>query len=77
MVVLDLMMPRMNGLDAFRAIRALRPRVPVVISTGYASDDMAARCMAEGAEGILAKPYVVSELCDVLSRCNRAARVSI
>ena len=54
LVVLDVTMPRMSGVDAFHQIVGLDPAARVLFSTGYSSDDVAA---VDGAVGLLSKPY--------------------
>jgi two-component system cell cycle sensor histidine kinase/response regulator CckA len=74
-VILDLMMPNMNGLDAFREMRRVCPDLPVIVSTGQSLDGDARRIMDEGAVGFLQKPFQLSELAamvkEVLSRTGQ------
>jgi CheY-like chemotaxis protein len=60
-VVLDLDMPRMNGAETFDALRALRPDVRVLLSTGY-GDEPLDRFQDRGLVGTLDKPYAASQL---------------
>jgi len=59
LVVLDVTMPRMSGLDAFRHMAEITPHPPVLFSTGYSADDLGG---ASGALGLLTKPYRPHEL---------------
>jgi two-component system, cell cycle sensor histidine kinase and response regulator CckA len=63
LVLLDLTMPRLDGARALRRLRAMRPDVRVVVSSGYAADDVRER-FARGAPpaGYLHKPYGIEEL---------------
>ena len=56
LVVLDLVLPDVEGLDLFRAIRASRPEVPVVMLTAFGSVDVAVQALREGAYHFLTKP---------------------
>jgi excisionase family DNA binding protein len=56
LVLLDLSMPGMNGVDTFRAIRALRPALPVMIVTGYPDSDLMAQALEIGPFTIISKP---------------------
>lgn len=62
-VVLDLTMPVLGGQDALAELRAIRPELPVILSSGYTEADVAAR-MGSGAgpTGFVQKPYRPSEL---------------
>jgi PAS domain S-box-containing protein len=62
LVLLDMTMPRMGGEEAFRELRKLRPRVPVILSSGYNEQDATARFAGKGLAGFIQKPYRPSEL---------------
>ena len=67
-VLLDLVMPNMNGEAVFRALRKVNPGVRVLISSGYAVDGGAQELLANGASGFIQKPYKIADL-----RTNLAA----
>jgi PAS domain S-box-containing protein len=69
LVLLDLTMPRLDGARTLRRMRALRPDVRVVVSSGYAEDDVRERfARGEPPAGYLRKPYGLDELRSVLGR---------
>ncbi len=59
LVVLDMIMPGMNGLDTFMALKKQDPGVKVLLSTGYAIDDKAQEMLKQGCLGYILKPYSV------------------
>jgi len=61
LVVLDVIMPRMGGQECLRRLRELDPRVKVLISTGYTADNSAQELVAEGALGVVEKPFQVRD----------------
>ena len=61
-VLLDLTMPHMDGEEAFRAIRKLRPDVPIVLSSGYNEQEIAGRFEGTDLAGFVAKPYRLRDL---------------
>ncbi len=74
LVLLDMTMPRMDGVEAFRALRAIRPDVKVILTSGY-SEQMAAEQVGEnGPAAFLQKPYrpadLVHKIDDVLDQCD-------
>jgi CheY-like chemotaxis protein len=62
LVLLDLTMPGMNGNEVLRGIRAIRPDVPVIISSGYSELDAMRRVSAGELAGFLQKPYSAAQL---------------
>ena len=61
-VVLDLVMPEMDGEQTFREIRRLRPEMPVIVTSGYSEERTAERFAGDHIEGFLRKPYEPEEL---------------
>jgi DNA-binding NtrC family response regulator len=61
-VILDVRMPEMTGVQALAQIRKTDPEIEVIIMTGYASVDTAKEIMKIGAYDYLLKPYSVREL---------------
>ena len=56
LVLLDLVMPGLNGVETFRQLRALNPALPVVMVTGYPDSALMAEALAVGPFTMLAKP---------------------
>jgi len=57
LVITDLKMPGMGGLELLKAIRILQPNVPVILITGYSTVETAVEAMKNGAFDYLAKPF--------------------
>ncbi|MBI1753486.1 MAG: response regulator [Acidobacteria bacterium] len=62
LALLDLTMPRMDGLEAFHEMRQSHPGLPVILSSGYDADAAAQRLVELGQARFLPKPYPVREL---------------
>lgn len=71
--VMDLVMPRLDGAEACLQLRARRPDLPIVVSTGYADAPIASRLQGCGALEFLPKPYGPEELAAALARAQRQA----
>lgn len=61
-VILDIMMPKKNGLEVLRTIRAQKNRVPVLILTAKSQIDDKVEGLDAGADDYLAKPFEMKEL---------------
>lgn len=59
LVVLDMIMPEMNGLETFMALKKQNPDIKVLLSTGYAIDEKAQEMLRQGCKGYILKPYSV------------------
>jgi DNA-binding NarL/FixJ family response regulator len=61
-VLMDLRMPRMDGVQATRLIRQARPETEIVVLTTYADEDSILDAMAAGARGYLTKDAGIAEI---------------
>ena len=71
-VVLDLKMPGMDGLEVLRAIRKSYPGIPVVLLTGHPTTETAMLGMKQGAFGYVVKPPDIEELTDTIRKACQA-----
>jgi PAS domain S-box-containing protein len=62
LIILDMVMPKMDGGMAFDQIREMYPSVSVILSSGYSLDGQATQIMQRGCNGFLQKPFGLSEL---------------
>ena len=68
LVVTDLKMPGMSGMEVLASIRILQPSIPIIIITGYPTVDSAVVTMKLGAVDYLAKPFVPDEFCSRIKK---------
>lgn len=66
MVITDLRMPKMDGLNLLRALKEKSPQLPVVIITGFGTDSSRSDAFAAHADGFLAKPFKVEDIKQLL-----------
>ena len=62
LVIADIRMPTMNGIDLLRAIKNIQPALPVLIITGYDYNYAMDQAMEAGADGFLAKPFRIGKI---------------
>jgi DNA-binding NtrC family response regulator len=75
LVLTDVRMPDLSGKIVLREIKRLKPTLPVVIVSGYATVSSAIQCMRMGAAHVLEKPFTPEELIQVVqSVLNRSPR---
>jgi len=61
-VITDLKMPGMDGMEVLKAIKILQPEVPVIIITGYATVETAVEAMKSGAFDYISKPFTAEQI---------------
>jgi DNA-binding response OmpR family regulator len=62
LVLLDLMLPRLDGMEVCRRLRAARPGMPILMLTARGSEDDKVRGLMEGADDYVTKPFSAREL---------------
>lgn len=73
-VVCDIMMPGIDGIEVLQILKRERPKLAVVMVTGYPTVETSARASELGAFDYLAKPYDVMALCALLEKAAARTR---
>jgi len=71
LVLSDVNMPGMSGLELLPRARSIRPDVPVIMITAYGDPDTTQRAMESGAEALLTKPIDFTALREEIDTCIR------
>ena len=66
-VLMDVRMPGLDGVDAFKAMKRARPDIKVVLMTAYAAPDRLADAERDGVVRVMSKPVNIPELFEILS----------
>ena len=74
LVLMDIRMPVMDGIEAMRNMRALRPRWPIIMMTAYSSSAAVDEACRQGARMILYKPLDPDELLGSIESTPRLDR---
>ncbi len=64
LILMDIRMPEMDGLDATRIIKEVNPDVPIIALSAYAFEENIREVQAAGCNGFLSKPFRVEDLLD-------------
>ncbi|MGB5424349.1 MAG: PAS domain S-box protein [Desulfobacterales bacterium] len=73
LVIIDLIMPGMDGGKTFDRIRDIYPQMPVLLSSGYAVNRQAAEILQRGCNGFIQKPFNLAELSQKIRHIVEAA----
>ena len=66
LVISDLLMSQMNGIELLRNLKSIDPQVPVIIITGYGTLDDAIEAIHIGAEDFIKKPFDINDALKIL-----------
>ncbi len=72
LVVTDIVMPRLNGIELLERLSRIQPSVPVVLMSGYTSNELMGRALVAPC-GILRKPFAPEALIGEVRRCLATA----
>jgi two-component system, NtrC family, response regulator HydG len=76
-ILLDLVMPDMDGLETLKKIKALDAEVEVIIITGYGTIQSAVECIKAGAFHFLSKPFTPDDLRSLVTRALEMRRLDL
>ena len=68
LVILDMIMPKKDGLETFKQLKEINQNIRVVISTGYLPNHISSQFLKGGAVGFIQKPYTAMELSKMVKR---------
>ena len=72
LAVTDYNMPGMSGLEVASALREIRSDLPVVLASGYITEELRQKAPAVGVRELIYKPNTVDDLCAAVARCANA-----
>ena len=75
LIVLDLEMPKMSGMDVLRALHDLELSIPVVIATGHGSEAIAVEAFRLGVRDYVVKPFQTQELGKAIEQALTETRI--
>jgi nitrogen regulation protein NR(I) len=74
LVILDIRLPGMSGLDAFGALHDIEPKVPIIIMTAYGTTENAITATKMGAFDYILKPFDIPQMLNTIEQALNAGR---
>ena len=68
LMLLDIKMPKLHGMEILKQVKKLKPTLPVIIVTGYQSVEMAQEAIKNGAADYIPKPFDSKEILKVVAQ---------
>ena len=76
LVIMDILIPLINGIDATREIKKVRKNLPVIAVTAYVSQDIQEKCFMAGCDDFLFKPLLPKQLLNSIKHFFEKDQVS-
>ncbi len=74
LVITDVIMPNMNGIELLKWIKKNQPQIPVILLTGFGEDHAAARAIRPGQDGFGKKPITPRRLMELIGLLDTRRR---
>ncbi len=74
LAIVDVRLPGMSGLEAFRAMRGLDPHLPVIVMTAFGTTDTAIEATKAGAFDYILKPFEIPEMLKLIGKALASRR---
>jgi CheY-like chemotaxis protein len=68
LILLDLVMPDMDGFEFLEKVKTFGKKIPIIVLTAYLRDTTYNRCMEQGVDGYLNKPFRMTELLTLMNK---------
>lgn len=65
-IIMDIRMPRMSGIDAFKEIKKINPAVPVILMTAYSVQGLIDEARVEGVVAVVRKPVAIDKIVAII-----------
>ena len=76
-ILMDIRMPGMNGVETFKRIKSIQPGIAVVMMTAYAVEDLIMEALREGAYGVLYKPFEMERMIGLIDAIKEGGLVLV
>jgi len=70
LVLLDIKMPLMNGVETYKRMRQIQPDIKVLMMTAYAVEDLVQEALSEGAMGVIFKPFNIDKISEYITKAS-------
>lgn len=76
-VIMDVKMPVMNGVEAHKKMKAMRPGMTVILMTAFSMEDLIKEAMREGAYAVLQKPFDITTIVNMIEMSRKGIFIAI
>lgn len=76
-VLMDIKMPVMNGVETFKKIKAIKPNSVVILMTAFSVDDLIREAVKEGVYAVIRKPFDIDTTISIIERAKNGALLTV
>jgi CheY-like chemotaxis protein len=76
-ILMDIVMPEMDGIEAFRKIREMDPEAVIILMTAYSEDESIQIVKSEGVHRVIRKPIKIEQLIDMIKEATEEGSILI
>ena len=76
-VLMDIKMPGINGVETYKKIKSIRPEAVVMMMTAYSVEDLITEALEEGAYGVMHKPVDINKVVEFIKHVKESALIMI
>ena len=76
-ILMDIRMPGMNGVETFKQVKSIQPNAAVVMMTAYAVEDLITEALHEGAYGVLYKPFDIERMIGLIDSVKEGGLILV
>ena len=76
LVLLDMRMPGIDGVETMRRLKCMKPPMAIVMITGYGTKELAQQAMKLGAHDYITKPFDIQTVREIISKCFELSNLS-
>ncbi|HCJ67736.1 MAG TPA: hypothetical protein DHV62_10595 [Elusimicrobia bacterium] len=77
LILMDIKMPGLNGVETYKEIRKIRPGVPVVMMTAYAVENLVREALEHSAREVIYKPFDTEDMLELINKLKEGTIISI
>lgn len=76
-ILMDIKMPVMNGLEVYKNIKTIRPGAVVILITAFSIDDLVRDVVKQGAYAVIAKPFDIDTIVNMIEKSKNGAFLAV
>ena len=77
MVLMDIKMPVMNGVETYKKLKIMKPGIRVILMTAFSVEDLIKDALREGVYAVIHKPFDIETVMNMIEKSKNGALIAI